>query len=138
MASDFHCSSCNLAFQVGWDHYHTEEGADYSAASHLACTNCGTAHRVEFGRTDKAPFKSKIQYCLEEIKFFRSKVDFPPKHPESQGLPDKLSAQAPLTFKVLPKGTSINNFKIMNYVMKEELLLLTDLKAAMNSSHSKR
>ncbi|HUT28869.1 MAG TPA: hypothetical protein VMX13_03670 [Sedimentisphaerales bacterium] len=96
MPSDMICTYCRLAFQVGWFHYH--KYTDHPTASYLVCTNCGTMHLIEFGRTEPISVGTQAGYLLRFLMVLgarlvgRRDADFP-REPKATGMPDRLSAQ---------------------------------------------
>jgi DNA-directed RNA polymerase subunit RPC12/RpoP len=76
MPEAYKCSSCALAFIVGWKHHSGNE--DYPESTDLVCSDCGTMHLQEHGRTESIPFGELLKriLTLRSLKY--------------KGLPDKL------------------------------------------------
>ena len=66
MPITYWCNNCNLAFTVGWFHYHTFD-TGYGSCSLFACGKCGNQYAIEnptaeSGKTERFLYRKKPHY----------------------------------------------------------------------------
>jgi len=66
MPVDYQCDACNLAFQIGWYHYHRSIDGYWSATLGF-CQKCGTIHKVEHASKGALPDRMFAQAGPLEI-----------------------------------------------------------------------
>src|SRR5262245_18879398 len=54
MPDRYHCTECELTFEVGWFHYHIPR-AGFGSMTLLVCNSCGAQHGVEQSVGDVGP-----------------------------------------------------------------------------------
>lgn len=70
MPTSYECKTCNLAFSVGWFHYHSFS-TGYGSKTLLACKLYGTQHAIEISLPDRGPeyhevFKISVERMSKE------------------------------------------------------------------------